>query len=156
MNVIVRTHLVSHDSHDQIIWHYAKNGIYSVKSGHRIAMNNNTNQHIPNFPGNWSAIWKLKLPPRIQLFLWRACMGCIPVHDVLYSRGMQVNSSCPLCNKEPKTVHHALLSSDRIRAYFDSSFVEINLTLSGSFAKALFSSINHRSEEKINAFGTAA
>ena len=83
-------------------------------------------------------------------------MGCIPVHDVLHGRGMQVNSSYPLCNKEPEIVHHALLSCDRIRAYFDNSFVEINPTGSGSFAEAFFSSINHLSEEKINAYGTTA
>ena len=71
-------------------------------------------------------------------------MGYIPVHDVLHGRGMQVNSSCPLCNKEPKIVHHALLSCDKIRAYFDSNFVEINPTGSGSFVKAFFLKKNTR------------
>ena len=159
VNAIVRTPLVSHDSQDRLIWHYAKNGIYSVKSGYRIAMNNNSNtvQNMSNFPRNWSAIWNQTLPPRIKLFLWGACIWLHPSPRRLErQRGMQLNPRCPLCNREPETVHHALLSCDRIRAYYGSNTVEINHIGSSSFVEACFSSLNRLSKEKFKGFGTIA
>ena len=39
--------------------------------------------------GDWNSIWKLNVPaPRVKMFLWRACRGCLPTRVNLRSRGV--------------------------------------------------------------------
>jgi hypothetical protein len=51
------------------------------------------------------AVWKLKIPPRIQVFLWLFSQNKVMTRDNLRKRGMPKRLECNLC-KEIETVKH--------------------------------------------------
>ena len=83
---------------DQLIWHFTKNGMYLVKSGYRLSLIGRDQHVSAGNRGNWLTIWNLKLPPRVKIFLCRACLGCLPVRATLQGRGVQLNPLCPICH----------------------------------------------------------
>ncbi|KAL5789780.1 hypothetical protein ACOSQ2_004668 [Xanthoceras sorbifolium] len=99
--------------HDSLLWHYSKTGHYSVKSGYWAALNHqfllssascsNSGSQDP-----WKTIWRVNLPSKIKLFLWKACRGWLPTFQVLQRRHMQVPVCCPCCGLTCETIQHSL------------------------------------------------
>ncbi|XP_059451224.1 uncharacterized protein LOC132182029 [Corylus avellana] len=56
----------------------------------------------------WKIIWKLPLPNAAKIFFWRACQNVLPTEDNLLRRKVVKEPYCPICEKEPETVVHAL------------------------------------------------
>jgi hypothetical protein len=64
---------------DRIAWHFERNGVFSVKSAYRLALNlkhlNRDNNSCCLEPkGNrsiWNSIWKATVQPKIRVFGWR-------------------------------------------------------------------------------------
>nr|GMD60238.1 Retrovirus-related Pol polyprotein from transposon TNT 1-94 [Ipomoea batatas] len=44
----------------------------------------------------WHHIWKLKIPPHVQNYLWRCMHGIVPTMDVLAQRRVTMDLLCPL------------------------------------------------------------
>uniref|UniRef100_A0A803NWY3 RNase H type-1 domain-containing protein n=1 Tax=Cannabis sativa TaxID=3483 RepID=A0A803NWY3_CANSA len=99
------------NANDDHVWHFTPNGIYTVKSGYRVAATNeleaeaSTDKHTRNW---WNKIWKLEVPPKVRNFIWRVCNGWIPVKTVLRYRGMKIDSKCCWCGAEDETIEHSL------------------------------------------------
>ena len=49
---------------DQIIWSFSSNGKFSVQSLYDVI------NHIGVMPVYVHAVWKLQIPPRVQILLW--------------------------------------------------------------------------------------
>ncbi|KAH0731345.1 hypothetical protein KY289_002533 [Solanum tuberosum] len=60
-----------------------KKGRYTVKSGYSELHNATT--LIPNGQFWWK-IWKLKMPPKVLNFVWRALIGVLPTGDNLMNK----------------------------------------------------------------------
>ena len=56
----------------------------------------------------WSAIWQLKVPSKIRLFLWRLARQSIPTGDVLHRRHMTQQAACLICGAEDSWKHSLL------------------------------------------------
>jgi len=56
----------------------------------------------------WSAIWQLKVPSKIRLFLWRLARHSIPTADVLHRRHMIEQAACLICGAEDSWKHPLL------------------------------------------------
>ena len=67
-------------------WLPDRRGCYTVRSGYRCLTNASVGDPNPRLKWMWSKIWALKVPPKIRTFVWRACVGCLPVRDLLLSR----------------------------------------------------------------------
>jgi hypothetical protein len=82
-----------------LIWKYESNGVYSSKSLYAII----------NFRGvqpiYLPAVWDLKIPPRVQNFLWLFSQNKILTRDNLRKRGIPKPLECSLC-KEIESVSH--------------------------------------------------
>ncbi|KAL0405108.1 UNVERIFIED_CONTAM: hypothetical protein Slati_3824700 [Sesamum latifolium] len=57
---------------DEIVWHYGKQGKFSVKTAYSLACElaitaSSSNQQ------NWRLVWDLQLAPKIKLFIWKVC-----------------------------------------------------------------------------------
>ena len=52
--------------------------------------------------------WKLKVPPKVKLFIWRVCKGRIPTRTVVIKMKIITDNRCPICSGLAETVHHAL------------------------------------------------
>ncbi|EEF32672.1 conserved hypothetical protein [Ricinus communis] len=67
---------------------------------------NGADHHVT---GNWDGIWALDLPPKILSFVWRLCRGNLPLGHNLNRRGMNVDVSCPICNRNYKLWSNSML-----------------------------------------------
>ena len=63
----------------------------------------------------WKFLWRLNLPLKVKLFMWKACHNWIPTHVNLANHGVQLNTVCPLCLKSNETSLHALWFCDTLR-----------------------------------------
>ena len=88
---------------DRLAWKYSPRGEFDLKSAYLLTTA--ARGDVP-FMGNW--IWKLKTMPRIQIFVWKCMHYSIGVNQCLMSRGVNVESNCPRCHREPESILHAL------------------------------------------------
>ncbi|KAH9744054.1 putative reverse transcriptase/RNA-dependent DNA polymerase [Citrus sinensis] len=87
--IISRIPLPRHTALDELCWHYDKLGNYLVKSGYQLALKEN----FPSAPSSsnpdprqWNAIWKLDLPEKIRIFMWRAVKNLLPTAENLWKK----------------------------------------------------------------------
>ena len=108
---IVRSVTLSWEE-DQPIWQYESKGVYSSRSMYAIV----------NFRGVRQiyllAVWQLKIPPRVQIFLWLFSQNKIMTRDNLRARGIVKPLECELC-KEIESVKQIGRAScrDRVSSY---------------------------------------
>ena len=57
----------------------------------------------------WKKIWLLKLPAKVRIFAWRACMNGLPTLLNLGKREVSIDALCPLCGKDFESTTHALI-----------------------------------------------
>ena len=58
-------------SPDVPIWNLSKNGIYSVRSAYFHLMEVIIDNNHLKVEGHWQRLWKLQVPNKIKIFLWR-------------------------------------------------------------------------------------
>ncbi|XP_038972754.1 uncharacterized protein LOC120104917 [Phoenix dactylifera] len=69
--------------------------------------------------GGW--IWRMRIHPRVALFIWKVAWGCLPTRSVLVRRGMRVPQECVVCPDIEETIQHVLLQCPRAREIWRSS-----------------------------------
>lgn len=82
-----------------MIWQFTSSGKYSSQSLYKII----------NFRGikpvHVSAVWSLKIPPRVHFFLWLLIHNITLTRDNLAKRRKLEDECCLFCTEE-KSVHH--------------------------------------------------
>jgi len=111
---IITTPLVPQVVEDSLVWKAEKNGAYLVKSAYWLCMEELVDTSNLRCPGNWSGVWKLKVPPKVKNFIWRLSCGCLPTRIRLHDKGVQCPTSCVNCNDE---------DGDAAHVFFHCSFV---------------------------------
>ncbi|KAK4387857.1 hypothetical protein Sango_2392300 [Sesamum angolense] len=63
---------------DVLIWHYSRNGVFSVCSAYHLACSLDDRPCSSSLRHNeqvwWRKLWQMKLPCKVQVFIWRACL----------------------------------------------------------------------------------
>jgi hypothetical protein len=57
----------------------------------------------------WTSIWKIKVPSKLKVFLWRLARQSLPTGDTRYKRNMATSPRCGLCGASSDSWRHALL-----------------------------------------------
>ncbi|GLT58532.1 hypothetical protein SLA2020_314180 [Shorea laevis] len=57
---------------------------------------------------NGNILWKLKIPPKIRVFIWRAILNALPSLDNLVRRGIAQAALCPCCHLADESIMHLL------------------------------------------------
>lgn len=57
---------------------------------------------------NWDLIWRMKIPPKVRMFLWRATLDILPHYAELCRRRVRFSPFCDRCNKAEETTLHVL------------------------------------------------
>ncbi|CAL2232092.1 unnamed protein product [Prunus armeniaca] len=106
------------DPPDALIWHFERGGQYTVRTGHEVARrvllqqdedDTTTNGGpIVAFDHVWKKIWKVRVPPKVRIFIWRALLNILPTKDNLGHRGISELGGCVFCGAD-ETVVHVLL-----------------------------------------------
>lgn len=97
-------------SNDTVVWHYSKDGCYTVKSGYRLIMNGICDSTHLRVPGDWWKLWDLRVPPKIKSFLWRAARDCLSTRVKLATRGVHSTSFCVICYDHFENCWHVSLT----------------------------------------------
>lgn len=121
LETILKIPLPVFQRNDKLIWHFSNNGIYSVKSGYRLAFVPKTEECKPGSsfrpnPNLWKTIWKLKVPNKIRNFWWRVCKDSLASKENLYKRKCAPSNLCPLCHLHVESTDHILFSCSWVRA----------------------------------------
>lgn len=77
------------------------------KQNNNIIRNTGNNQTYNNFP--WNKMWNLNIPPKIKMFLWKACNEALLMRWNLKKRKINLDTKCPLCKEVEKTTLQGLL-----------------------------------------------
>lgn len=87
---------------DKLTWKVSDHGLFNLGSAYNLA----TKQcNEDSFKGTW--IWKVRILPRIQSFVWLCCHESIGVKECLNRRVMLADTQCPLCHASSESILHA-------------------------------------------------
>ncbi|KAL0358467.1 UNVERIFIED_CONTAM: putative mitochondrial protein [Sesamum angustifolium] len=106
---------------DTMVWHYNKNGKFSVKSASHLAQSIALENPSPldgqcsTSSSNWQFIWSTKVPNKIKVFLWRLCREAIPTTSNLLRRRCVVEQACLTCGVDTETTKHVFLECSYAR-----------------------------------------
>lgn len=90
---------------DNKVWLGEKSGIYTSKSGYKLA---SPSCAPPSF--NWMQnVWNVKTSKKLQHFLWRSLNDALPVGNLLSFRGISNVAPCKHCGAL-ETIIHVLFS----------------------------------------------
>ncbi|KAL5733341.1 hypothetical protein ACOSQ2_033033 [Xanthoceras sorbifolium] len=97
---------------DKLLWHYSKDGKYSVKSGYwlasSLAQDGASSSSSSAGSSWWKFLWGLNIPAKVRMFVWRACRNLLPTRSLLAARRVPGGSGCPLCGAAVDSVLHSL------------------------------------------------
>uniref|UniRef100_A0A803PYI0 Reverse transcriptase domain-containing protein n=1 Tax=Cannabis sativa TaxID=3483 RepID=A0A803PYI0_CANSA len=110
------------DFEDKILWHYSKNGEYTVKSVYRMASSLSTEQHQSNDHSLvqwWKKLWRLKIPPKVKHFVWKVAHNWLPTNVNLAKRGINSGVICSRCSSHvDESIAHALWGCKANKGYW--------------------------------------
>lgn len=105
-SLILSTRVPEFSVIDRLAWTKTTNGKYSVKMGYQLWHTRNIGAGSVTQSNGWSKLWKLDLPHKIKLFLWRFCINNIPVKNRLSSKGVNLPPDCPMCSSMVEDLLH--------------------------------------------------
>ncbi|KAH1194450.1 putative ribonuclease H protein [Glycine max] len=89
---------------DSMMWKAGPTGIYSTKSAYRLLLPTNRPGHHSR---NFKILWKLKIPPRAELFSWRLFRDRLPTRANLLRRHVALQDTmCSLCGNHQEEAGH--------------------------------------------------
>ena len=112
---ILATSVPQHSVEDRIVWSMSTDGLYNVKTGYHFWHNRHVGNSLCTRSGGWNKLWRLTVPHKLKVFLWRFCRNNIPVRHRLRSKGVLVTIQCPMCSID---VEHLL------HVFFDCPFAK--------------------------------
>jgi hypothetical protein len=84
---------------DALVWAYESKGVYSTQSLYAVINFRGVQPvYIPS-------VWKINVPPRIQIFLWLLSHNKLMTKDNLLKRGIEKPKECMFCLEE-ETISH--------------------------------------------------
>ncbi|KAL5756462.1 hypothetical protein ACOSQ2_021208 [Xanthoceras sorbifolium] len=128
---------------DSFLWHYDKQGIFSVRSAYKLAAAYMVDQQGSSSGGPnpwWRKLWSLKIPSKIKFFGWKLSRNILPTRENLWRRKIAHSNLCPLCNKTIETSDHILWSCSKIAVFWHDFpfFVALNRLQVRDFAARIF------------------
>ena len=116
-DLILTVPLSTKDVEDRWFWQLERRGDYTVKSGYRLLQERRV--MIGGNPSHgWALIWKLSIPPKVKIFLWRAAADFLPTMLALQGRRVVSTNSCPSCSAAPEDTLHAVFQCSVGLGYF--------------------------------------
>ena len=88
---------------DKLIWlSYA--GIFLVKLAYIFLSKQAQNKtQVPNL--SWSYIWKIPIPPKIKIFLWKCAQNRVPSRAFIFKYANPAAQACPRYGLQETTIH---------------------------------------------------
>ena len=84
--LILSLSCVDYQIEDKLLWHFTKNGEYSVRSGYYAALAHNSvpeTSKTVNTSALWKTLWDLRVANKIKHFLWKLSNQWLPTNDFI-------------------------------------------------------------------------
>ena len=87
---------------DKLCWCSNVNGLYSVKAGYKLLVNDELSSNVGASTGSmpkssWKELWKMRTPNRIKTLLWRANSDALPTRVNMVKRKVLTDPTCQAC-----------------------------------------------------------
>jgi hypothetical protein len=103
--------LCTQNQQDFWAWHHERTGLFSVRSAYRmLALTKVTwEAWLDGRPASssstdegkkWAELWKVQVPSKMRIFLWRLAQHSLPTGDMQHHRNMVPSPICSLCGHE--------------------------------------------------------
>nr|POE54017.1 lectin 1 [Quercus suber] len=107
------------DQKDCLIWPACCSGEYSVKTGYKLLCEEVDSSAASSSDGSeqslfWKRIWRLRVPNKIKLFLWRVCSNALPTKENLKRRKILDDAKCCACLSAQESTFHAIWSCEML------------------------------------------
>jgi hypothetical protein len=70
--------------------------------------------------GNQIKLWRLKVPKKVKVFMWRVARGCLPTWCRLQTRGVQCSKRYVMCERSYENNWHVLFGSDELEVVWEA------------------------------------
>ncbi|XP_062005888.1 uncharacterized protein LOC133723072 [Rosa rugosa] len=115
---------------DKLVWHFTKNGNFTVKTGYWVAraLQEKKNGSIAGcstsrVPEVWKKVWKLHVPSKINLLLWRAFHNFLPCGQNLQQRRITMDGTCWQCGAACESTLHVFWECPAARNVWKLTFL---------------------------------
>ena len=102
------------------MWMGNKRGVFTVNSAYYVALPLVEKSKVGECSTSdyrtrlWKKMWQLRLPAKVRIFSWKACIDGLPTRLNLAKRGLNIEAKCPLCEKAFESTSHALIQCDKL------------------------------------------
>ncbi|GJZ55103.1 RNA-directed DNA polymerase, eukaryota, reverse transcriptase zinc-binding domain protein [Tanacetum coccineum] len=104
---------------DRWKWSLSEDGVFTVKELSRLI----EEKILVSNNGGRETIWNKLVSKKVNIFVWRALRGRLPVRVELDRRGVDLDSVlCPSCNNIMETCSHSLITCDLAMGVWDKIF----------------------------------
>jgi hypothetical protein len=105
-------------------WEPGKHGIYSVKFVYKLL--DTRRQQLEDVEAvvtsgdeSWYRIWKLDVPPKVRVFLWRVIHKFLPAKQVLHRRHIEPVATCDTCGGKEESIEHVLMDCTIAKIFWE-------------------------------------
>lgn len=116
---IINIPLSENATGDFVAWNRTKSFSFIVRSAYYVEWEHQFGsrclsiQSTSNINPVWETVWKLEIPTKVKIFIWRAVHGLIPGMVVLARRHIKVSPLCPVCRSGLEDIKHLIFSCPR-------------------------------------------
>ena len=140
---------INPDDEDSWYWRHDRFGTYTVKSAYSLLQSSNLTSASFGNSEFWRRLWNLKIPPKTKNFLWSAARECLPTKSQLRMKHLDVDPSCPFCQKEIETIPHILVSCEFSARVWHLSGLGVSTSAPASFSTWLDAEFDKSLEEQM-------
>lgn len=90
---------------DRLAWVHSADGQYSLRSGYKYWHEQNIGLNGIQQSLGWGKIWRLNVPHKLNIFLWRFCRNTVPVKNKLRHKGVSTPIGCSMCMGDIHMLH---------------------------------------------------
>jgi len=151
---ISKLSLLNREKEDKLIWKFNSKGSYTVKLAYKYAMETLVDKEEYRIPGEWTSMWKMKIPQKIKVFLWRALQGVLPTRMRLQDKGVPCTDSCPFCQTNYENDWHVFIRCEEAKSIWRTAglweLIRDTLNNATSFTACIFSLLRRLTSDKSN------
>lgn len=72
----------------------------------------------------WQHIWKLDLPGKVRMFLWRLAHNSLPTRMNIKRKHIELDTLCPMCSRLDEDGSHLFLKCKKVKAVWREQQLE--------------------------------
>lgn len=129
VKAILATGVPQYNVVDRIVWAKSTDGIYSVKTGYKVWHDQTAEYSGCIHSGGCSRLWRLSIPYKIKISVWRFCIDNIPVCIRLKNKGVVVSIICLICNVDIKHFLHLFFGCPFAESYWHAADLNYNIKM---------------------------